>query len=181
MLKRQIHLFSVISMIGSLSCFSWLGSLKAIDGSPPSYTITSRDHRSWFAASINGSPTRYLNEVGELLRELPATCLPLFRSGDLLRCTQNHISCTCEVQRLDGQIRLSLGLKISLNHDPAAALEEIRGLGPRTAQAIVDGRPWLSLTSLTHLRGVGTKRLNRLGRFLSLNRPQQIWPIGEER
>jgi competence protein ComEA len=52
--------------------------------------------------------------------------------------------------------------KVNLNTAELAALEDLPGIGPATAKAIVDGRPWKSVDDLDKIRGLGKARIAAL-------------------
>ena len=54
------------------------------------------------------------------------------------------------------------GGKVNLNTADVAALEELPGIGPATAKAIVDGRPWKSVEELDKIKGLGKARIAAL-------------------
>ena len=52
--------------------------------------------------------------------------------------------------------------KVNLNTADVAALEDLPGIGPATAKAIVEGRPWKSVDELDKIRGLGKARIAAL-------------------
>lgn len=52
--------------------------------------------------------------------------------------------------------------KVNLNTAELAVLEDLPGIGPATAKAIVDGRPWKSVDELDKIRGLGKARIAAL-------------------
>lgn len=52
--------------------------------------------------------------------------------------------------------------KVNLNTAELAALEDLPGIGPAAAKAIVDGRPWKSVDELDKIRGLGKNRIAAL-------------------
>ncbi len=52
--------------------------------------------------------------------------------------------------------------KVDFNTADLAALEDLPGIGPATAKAIVDGRPWKSVDELAKVRGLGKNRIAAL-------------------
>jgi competence protein ComEA len=52
--------------------------------------------------------------------------------------------------------------KVNLNTADAATLEALPGIGPTTAKAIIDGRPWKSVDELDKIRGLGPNRIAAL-------------------
>jgi competence protein ComEA len=58
--------------------------------------------------------------------------------------------------------------KVDLNTADAAALEELPGVGPATAKAIIEGRPWKSVDDLTKIRGLGETKIAALKDLVTL-------------
>jgi competence protein ComEA len=52
--------------------------------------------------------------------------------------------------------------KVDLNTAELTALEDLPGIGPAAAKAIVDGRPWKSVDELDKIRGLGKNRIAAL-------------------
>jgi competence protein ComEA len=52
--------------------------------------------------------------------------------------------------------------KVNLNTAELAALEDLPGIGPATAKAIMEGRPWKSVDELDKIRGLGKNRIAAL-------------------
>jgi competence protein ComEA len=52
--------------------------------------------------------------------------------------------------------------KVNLNTAELAALEDLPGIGPATAKAIVEGRPWKSVDELDKIKGLGKARIAAL-------------------
>jgi competence protein ComEA len=52
--------------------------------------------------------------------------------------------------------------KLNLNTAELSALEDLPGIGPATAKAIVEGRPWKSVDELDKIKGLGENRIAAL-------------------
>jgi competence protein ComEA len=52
--------------------------------------------------------------------------------------------------------------KVNLNTAELSTLEDLPGIGPATAKAIVEGRPWKSVDELDKIRGLGKNRIAAL-------------------
>jgi competence protein ComEA len=52
--------------------------------------------------------------------------------------------------------------KVNLNTADLSALEDLPGIGPATAKAIVEGRPWKSVDELDKIKGLGKARIAAL-------------------
>jgi competence protein ComEA len=52
--------------------------------------------------------------------------------------------------------------KVNLNTAELSVLEDLPGIGPATAKAIVDGRPWKSVDELDKIKGLGKNRIAAL-------------------
>jgi competence protein ComEA len=62
----------------------------------------------------------------------------------------------------------TLAGKVNLNTADTAALEGLPGVGPATAKAIIDGRPWKSVDDLAKIRGLGANRMAALKDMVTL-------------
>jgi competence protein ComEA len=58
--------------------------------------------------------------------------------------------------------------RVSVNSAPAALLDTLPGVGPATAQRIIEGRPYSSLEQLLNVKGIGEKTLEKLRPFVTL-------------
>jgi competence protein ComEA len=58
--------------------------------------------------------------------------------------------------------------RISVNSASAALLDTLPGVGPATAQRIIEGRPYSSLEDLLEVKGIGEKTLQKLRPFITL-------------
>ena len=80
--------------------------------------------------------------------------------------------CRYQILPLRGAYRLSLGLPLDPNRASALELSSIPGVSRRLAKRIVAYRrkngPFRSLEELLSVRGIGVRKLELLGRYLSL-------------
>ena len=64
---------------------------------------------------------------------------------------------------------------INLNTASAAELQEVPGIGPSTAQKILDTRKsygaFKSVDDLLAIKGIGPKRLDKMRKYLTVNKP----------
>jgi competence protein ComEA len=58
--------------------------------------------------------------------------------------------------------------RISVNSASAAQLDTLPGVGPATAQRIIEGRPYNALEDLLEVKGIGEKTLLKLRPFITL-------------
>jgi competence protein ComEA len=58
--------------------------------------------------------------------------------------------------------------KVNLNTAELSALEDLPGIGPATAKAIVDGRPWKSVDELDKIKGLAKSRIAALRDLVTL-------------
>ncbi len=58
------------------------------------------------------------------------------------------------------------GEAIDLNTATAEALEALPGVGPKTAQVIIDGRPYSTVDDLLRVKGIGEKTLDKLRQYI---------------
>jgi competence protein ComEA len=67
------------------------------------------------------------------------------------------------------QIVASTGVeRISVNSASATLLDTLPGVGPATAERIIEGRPYSSLENLLDVKGIGEKTLEKLRPFITL-------------
>jgi competence ComEA-like helix-hairpin-helix protein len=78
------------------------------------------------------------------------------------------------LERIDARTKLSLEMPIDINEATMKDLVLIPGIGPATARAIVTLRNsrsgFRSISELTDVRGIGGKRLEDIGAYLTLDR-----------
>lgn len=84
--------------------------------------------------------------------------------------------CRIRASALSAGHRLRLGLALDVNRSSAADLRRIAGIGPRTAERIVRGRPWPSVDALDQIKGVGPTRLGAWRPMLRAAPRRQLWP-----
>jgi competence protein ComEA len=58
--------------------------------------------------------------------------------------------------------------RISVNSASATLLDTLPGVGPATAQRIIEGRPYNALEDLLEVKGIGEKTLEKLRPFITL-------------
>ena len=66
------------------------------------------------------------------------------------------------VDRCEPRRRRTATGKVNLNTAEFSALEDLPGIGPATAKAIVEGRPWKSVDELDKIKGLGKNRIAAL-------------------
>lgn len=52
--------------------------------------------------------------------------------------------------------------KIDVNSATLDQLQELKGIGPKLAQAIIDGRPYKTVEDLLEVKGIGEKKLEAI-------------------
>lgn len=57
---------------------------------------------------------------------------------------------------------------ISLNHGTIDELQTIKGIGPKKAQAIIEGRPYTCLEDLMNVKGIGETTYRKLREYFCL-------------
>jgi competence protein ComEA len=58
--------------------------------------------------------------------------------------------------------------RVSVNSSSAEQLDTLPGVGPATAQRIIEGRPYNKLEDLLEVKGIGEKTLEKLRPFITL-------------
>jgi competence protein ComEA len=58
--------------------------------------------------------------------------------------------------------------RVSVNSATAAELDTLPGVGPATAERIIEGRPYNTLEQLLDVKGIGEKTLEKLRPFITL-------------
>jgi competence protein ComEA len=58
--------------------------------------------------------------------------------------------------------------RVSVNSASATLLDTLPGVGPATAQRIIEGRPYSKLEDLLDVKGIGEKTLQKLRPFITL-------------
>ena len=75
-------------------------------------------------------------------------------------------------QNMSPFYRVTLGIPISINRDPAPALTAVPGIGPKTAAAIVSAREraggFAKLTDLLSIRGINASLYGKISPYLTL-------------
>jgi competence protein ComEA len=64
--------------------------------------------------------------------------------------------------------------KVNLNTADAAALEDLPGIGPAHAKAIIEGRPYKSIDDLERVKGLGKARIDKLKDLVTTTAPASI-------
>lgn len=113
-----------------------------------------------------------------LVALLAGACRPRgpIHRGDRLRLEPAGGRCHVAVEPLSAAHRLRLGLRLDVNDASAADLAQVKGIGPRTANRIVEGRPWASVDALDAVWGVGPARLARIAPRLRASPRPRLWP-----
>lgn len=58
--------------------------------------------------------------------------------------------------------------KIDVNSATLEELQTIKGIGPKLAQAIIDGRPYKEIQDLLKVKGIGEKTLKKFEEFIEV-------------
>ncbi|TNE52389.1 MAG: hypothetical protein EP343_01100 [Deltaproteobacteria bacterium] len=131
------------------------------------------------------SSRRILERWREVVQQARPTCRvttqpPLPRHGQELSSRplanqgSRSAACTWKIRWMPGAQRITLGISLSVNHDSANDLAAIPGLSSRLARRIVQNRRrrglFPSLSSLTRIRGIGPRTVQRIRKHLTLQR-----------
>lgn len=68
----------------------------------------------------------------------------------------------------NGQTTTNQNNCISINEASSEALQTLSGVGPATATLIIDGRPYLNISELLEVKGIGQATLEKLEPFICL-------------
>lgn len=72
------------------------------------------------------------------------------------------------VSPASGNAELPAGTLIDLNTASAVELESLPGVGPKTAEAIIAGRPYSTVEDLLRVKGIGEKSLEKLRPYIAV-------------
>jgi hypothetical protein len=192
-IKSQIHLshkiilLYLLILISSLSIYQIytiqndplrLQSIKLIN------TINQFDtkHRvyksGWFAIQLHHGPIQFFNEIEQILPLNIIQCIHHIHEGNLL--VINKVSdqvCYVKTKRISARDHIILEIPLLLNHASLTELQMIKGVGHSLAQKIIKGRPWNKIEDLVTLKGVGSKKLQWLKRYLTMKPYKVIYSI----
>lgn len=75
-----------------------------------------------------------------------------------------------ELKNIQTQVAQSRQLRGSINLNKASAeeLEMIKGIGPKLAQSIIDGRPYKNIDKLLEIKGIGKKNFEIIRDYLTI-------------
>lgn len=95
----------------------------------------------------------------------PSSCgeAPRVEAGHRLEVTE---ACTVRAALLSGAVRLGAGLRLDVNSASWTDLQAIPGIGPSLATRVVAGRPYATVAALERVRGIGPRTRARLIRWL---------------
>lgn len=86
---------------------------------------------------------------------------------------KNGVKVPLELDEPSADMRLALGLEVRLNVASAAELESVPGIGPRTAERIVESRSssgcFERSSALMRVRGIGPKTASKLAPYLGIS------------
>lgn len=71
------------------------------------------------------------------------------------------------IKNTDNQTSKASGL-VNINTSPKAQLENLPGIGPSTAQKIIDNRSYLEIEDLLDVPGIGEKTLEEISELISI-------------
>lgn len=78
---------------------------------------------------------------------------------------------TAELETAKGTRKAVEGKPVDINHASRDELMTLPGIGEKTALAIIEGRPYLTLEDLNRASGIGPATFGRLKPFLSISPP----------
>ncbi len=113
----------------------------------------------------------------ETLQAALGDCVLLedLHQGDEAVLTEGEL-CFAAVRPLPADVRLQLGLPLDLNRATAEDLQQIDGLGPKTAQRLVEAQPFMSIDAILNVKGVGPSALRRWRPVLTLEPLPLVYP-----
>ena len=167
---RTVAALIVLVALGGLGLRPHIG--PEAKGQPP------RRCDDWIAVERQPGAIRYTCGIGEL-GKLLARCPPDqdIISGSHLVVAEDRRDGGCHVRvvPLPAGARLALGLKLDVNTESESALTAVRGIGPTTAERLVEARPFASVIDLERVRGIGPTRRRLMASHLRAKPSPALW------
>jgi len=107
-------------------------------------------------------PSKVEKELSELLAEYCQSEVEKSKTTEISTTTTQEESATAGIESAQNQEC------ISINYASSSQLQTITGIGEKTAELIIEGRPYFKLSDLLEVKGIGEATLEKMEPFICL-------------